>query len=59
MSSFELGRDVSGISVIEEDDTDGFDDAVGLIDPVADVVGLTGGSEAGARCLGFVEALKP
>lgn len=47
------------VGVIEKDDTDGLDDAVGFIDAVADVVGFAGGSEARAGWLGFVEALEP
>ncbi len=57
--ALELGHDVLGVGVIEQDDADGRDDAVGFIDAVADVVGLAGGSEAGAGWLGFVEALEP
>jgi len=57
--ALELGGDVLRVGFIEEDDADGLDDAVGFIDAVADVVGLAGGSEAGAVWLGFVEALKP
>lgn len=57
--AIELGGDVLGVVIIEEHDSDSFDDAVGFIDAVADVVGLPGGSEAGAGWLGFVEALEP
>ena len=57
--ALELGGDVLRVGFIEEDDADGLDDAVGFIDAVADVVGLAGGSEAGAGWLGFVEALEP
>lgn len=46
--ALELGGDVRRVGVIEKDDADGLDDAVGFIDAVADVVGLAGGSEAGA-----------
>ncbi len=59
MVEFEVGGDVLGISFVEDDDADVFVDARIPIDAVADVVGLTGGSEAGAGRLGFVEALEP
>lgn len=57
--ALELGGDVFRVDVIEQDDTDGLDDAVGFIDAVADIIGLAGGSEARAGWLGFIEALKP
>ena len=55
----QLWRDVLGVAIIEENDPDGFHDAVGFIDAMADVVGFTGGSETGAGGLGFIETLKP
>jgi hypothetical protein len=57
--ALELGGDVLGVVIVEEHDSDSFDDTVGFIDAVADVIGLAGGSEAGAGWLGFVEALEP
>ena len=57
--ALELGGDVLGVVIVEEHVSDSFADAVGFIDAVADVIGLAGGSEAGAGCLGFVEALEP
>lgn len=57
--ALELGGDVLGVVIVEENDSDSFDDTVGFTDAVADVVGLAGGSEAGAGGLGFVEALEP
>jgi len=57
--AFELEGDVRGIAVVEEHDADVFVFAGSVVEALAEIIGLTGSSEAYAGWLFAIEALEP
>lgn len=57
--TLQLRGEVFRIGIVEKDDANVFDDSVGFVDAVAEIIRLTGSAKTGAGRLLFIKAPKP